>query len=97
MTFHDLFVATAWDLYFVFGREDNYYHNPQKLNEDIIMYLGRFITNQGYEIPNLLSLAKDLSKIDIGLENFTYCEQKDEFVRKYSALLQENLTKINNK
>ena len=95
MGFLDLFVATAWDIYFVFGRQSAYYLFPDRLKNDIIMYIGGFITFQNYEIPNLTDLSKELSQIDINLPNFSFCEEKDRFVSKHTALLKEKLVKIN--
>lgn len=97
MNFLNLFVATAWDIYFVFGKQSGYYLLPKKLNDDIIMYIGNFIVNHGYEIPNLSSMVNELAQIDLNLNNFSHCDQKDIFVIKYSTILQRNLTKNINK
>ena len=85
-TFFRVFVGTVWDIYFLFYRNGNRPLLPSVkdgLKDDLLF----FFEKQDYPFPDLSQMVEALSKIIQIPSRYWDCDEKDEFVEKFSKQL----------
>ena len=85
-TFFRVFVGTVWDIYFLFYRNGNRPLLPSVKDglKDELLF---FFEKQDYPFPDLSQMVEALSKIIQIPSRYWDCDEKDEFVEKYSKQL----------
>ena len=85
-TFLRVFVGTVWDIYFLFYRNDNRPLLPSVkdgLKDDLLF----FFEKQDYPFPDLSQMVKALSQIIKIPPRYWDCDEKEEFVERFSKQL----------
>lgn len=87
-TFFRVFVGTVWDIYFLFYRNSNRLLSPSVkdgLKEDLLF----FFEKQDYPFPDISQMVDALSKFTHIPLQYWDCDEKEEFVEKFSAQLDD--------
>lgn len=85
-TFLRVFVGTVWDIYFLFYRNDSRPLLPSVkdgLKDDLLF----FFEKQDYPFPDISKMVEDLSKFIQIPHRYWDCNEKNEFVEKFSRQL----------
>lgn len=85
-TFFRVFVGTVWDIYFLFYRTSNRPLHPSVkdgLKEDLRF----FFEKQDYPFPDISQMVDVLSEFTHIPPQYWDCDEKEEFVEKFSAQL----------
>lgn len=86
MMYIQIFVSTAWDLYFLLK---DYYYKSKGVTEislDIKGHLESLFKQQGRDCPDISEMVTQLKFTQLKSEEYWNCPQKDEFVEKYTNL-----------
>lgn len=89
-TFLRVFVGTVWDIYFLFYRTNNRPLLPSVkdgLKDDLLF----FFEKQDYPFPYVSQMVETLSKFIHIPPKYWDCNERDEFVEKFSKQLANSL------
>lgn len=89
----DLFVATAWSIYYQFKDRDFKGKTVSEIAELIKGDIGDIIEQNGYKVPYFTDMVLELKSTRLQTESFDDCKEKNVFVNKYSVLLKSRLQK----
>lgn len=84
------FVETVWDIYFLFYRTNNRPLLPSVkdgLKDDLLF----FFEKQDYPFPDISQMVETLSKFIHIPPKYWDCNERDEFVEKFSKQLANSL------
>lgn len=78
-----VFISTVWDLFFL--SKDHYYKGKttSEIARDIRENLGFLFEQQGKQFPEITEMVRDLLTTRLDSADFTDCEQKREFIKRY--------------
>lgn len=78
-----VFISTMWDLFFL--SKDHYYKGKttSEITNDIRENLKFLFEQQGKQFPEITEMVRELLSTRLNSANFTDCEQKREFIKKY--------------
>jgi len=80
-----VFLSTMWDLYFFWRFDCKFKMRQEKFREELCNDL-RFLFNDGEKIPDLQDAIKELYNIFHPIEKYYQCDEKMQFVEKYSKM-----------
>lgn len=89
-TFFRVFVGMVWDFYFLFYRTSNRSLLPSVkdgLKDDLLF----FFEKQDYPFPDISQMVEALSKFIQIPSQYWDCNEKDEFVERFSKQLTDLL------
>ena len=86
MLYVRVFLATAWDLFFLL--KDSIYKGKSVdfISSDIRDHLGFFFEQQNRDVPEITAMVKELKFIAMQSGGSFDCAQREEFINKYTVL-----------
>lgn len=93
MSYISLFVATAWDVFFTY--KDNLYKGKSvaEISSDIKDQLQDLITQHKRTFPDISEMIRELKLTQLRTTNFKECEEKDQFIKKFTNIFHNKLEK----
>lgn len=88
-----LFVETAWSVYYCCKDRDYKDKTASEIAEMIKGDIGDIIEQNGYKVPYITDMVKELQLTNPQIEDFSDCKEKNGFVDKYSLILSARLQK----